>query len=190
MTRRLLNLVTALSLVLCVAVVAMCVGDFGSVQVGTNPQYRIGNDDQGNLEMCRWGGGCVRLPYWLLFVGTVLAPAVRFDAARKRRHLPRRNWPLRSLVVSILGLIVGWLAWVRSGNPGHADTRPLVVTWLALVGTAAVVSLYVMQCRSYRSGERELRRRQGRCLACGYHLTGNVSGTCPECGSPAGTTTA
>ena len=27
------------------------------------------------------------------------------------------------------------------------------------------------------------RRREGRCLACGYSLTGNTSGVCPECGS-------
>lgn len=26
------------------------------------------------------------------------------------------------------------------------------------------------------------RRRRGRCLKCGYDLTGNVSGVCPECG--------
>ena len=24
----------------------------------------------------------------------------------------------------------------------------------------------------------------GRCLDCGYNLTGNVSGICPECGTP------
>ena len=27
------------------------------------------------------------------------------------------------------------------------------------------------------------RRRRGRCLKCGYDLTGNESGVCPECGS-------
>lgn len=27
------------------------------------------------------------------------------------------------------------------------------------------------------------RRRRGCCLACGYDLTGNVSGACPECGA-------
>jgi hypothetical protein len=27
------------------------------------------------------------------------------------------------------------------------------------------------------------RRRRGLCLKCGYDLTGNVSGTCPECGA-------
>ena len=31
---------------------------------------------------------------------------------------------------------------------------------------------------------RQYRRRKGLCLTCGYNLTGNVSGTCPECGEP------
>lgn len=30
------------------------------------------------------------------------------------------------------------------------------------------------------------RRRRGLCLTCGYNLTGNVSGVCPECGAAAG----
>lgn len=30
---------------------------------------------------------------------------------------------------------------------------------------------------------RSRRRRKGLCLKCGYDLTGNVSGVCPECGS-------
>jgi hypothetical protein len=29
---------------------------------------------------------------------------------------------------------------------------------------------------------RHLRRKKGLCLKCGYNLTGNVSGVCPECG--------
>ena len=28
------------------------------------------------------------------------------------------------------------------------------------------------------------RRKNGLCLQCGYNLTGNVSGVCPECGAP------
>jgi hypothetical protein len=28
------------------------------------------------------------------------------------------------------------------------------------------------------------RRRNGLCINCGYNLTGNVSGVCPECGTP------
>lgn len=30
---------------------------------------------------------------------------------------------------------------------------------------------------------RHRRRKEGLCMACGYDLTGNVSGICPECGS-------
>ena len=33
------------------------------------------------------------------------------------------------------------------------------------------------------SAEIERKRRHGRCEACGYDLTGNVSGVCPECGT-------
>jgi hypothetical protein len=35
--------------------------------------------------------------------------------------------------------------------------------------------------RRTRAGQRE---RRGRCRSCGYSLTGNVSGVCPECGTP------
>lgn len=38
-----------------------------------------------------------------------------------------------------------------------------------------------------RTRRRSLRSRRlvaGRCTECGYDLTGNVSGTCPECGEP------
>lgn len=31
---------------------------------------------------------------------------------------------------------------------------------------------------------RALRRRRGQCVACGYDLTGNTTGICPECGKP------
>jgi hypothetical protein len=34
-------------------------------------------------------------------------------------------------------------------------------------------------------GRRALRVRAGRCLRCGYDLTGNTSGICPECGAQA-----
>ena len=29
---------------------------------------------------------------------------------------------------------------------------------------------------------RRIRKRKGRCLSCGYDMTGNQSGDCPECG--------
>ena len=52
--------------------------------------------------------------------------------------------------------------------------------------TAAVaVLLFVYPCTAFARGplRRWRRRRMGWCLKCGYDLTGNESGTCPECGT-------
>jgi hypothetical protein len=183
MKRRLINFLTALSLLLCVAVVAMAVGNSNRMHVGANPQYAVGSDDHGNLEVCRSGSGCVRFPYWLLLLGTGLGPAIPFDAARKKHRLPTRNWPLRGLVVSVVGLVLGFLGWISSEKTGQAHTRPLLGTWLVVMGIVAVSAICVLLRRSYLAGERELWRRQGRCDACGYDLSGNESGRCPECGA-------
>ena len=61
----------------------------------------------------------------------------------------------------------GPLAW--------AVVRPLV--FLAPIVTAWAV---YRTARSWRTG-----RPPGVCLRCGYDLTGNVSGVCPECGAKA-----
>jgi uncharacterized paraquat-inducible protein A len=49
--------------------------------------------------------------------------------------------------------------------------------WLASYACPAVANLV----KYYR---RRQRRGKGLCLACGYNLTGNTSGICPECGEP------
>jgi hypothetical protein len=46
----------------------------------------------------------------------------------------------------------------------------------ALFAVWPVVALVRGPLRRYR------RRRTGQCMKCGYNLTGNVSGICPECG--------
>lgn len=54
-------------------------------------------------------------------------------------------------------------------------------TWIA------AVVLLVLPTKRFVGGpcRRALRRKQGRCVNCGYILTGNVSGVCSECGCPA-----
>jgi hypothetical protein len=44
--------------------------------------------------------------------------------------------------------------------------------------------LYRDHCRQRLQALRELRWQACLCLRCGYNLTGNKSGTCPECGEP------
>ena len=56
--------------------------------------------------------------------------------------------------------------------------------WLAAVAFA------VLPVRWLGVGAHQWRRRRkGWCVPCGYDLSGNVSGVCPECGTPAGAAT-
>lgn len=48
---------------------------------------------------------------------------------------------------------------------------------------ASILTLWFVRKRINRNVRRELNRRgMPTCLGCGYDLTGNVSGVCPECG--------
>ena len=54
--------------------------------------------------------------------------------------------------------------------------------WAGLL--AAVVLLIVEAVAKAGRRRRARRRRSGFCPRCPYDLTGNASGTCPECGTP------
>jgi hypothetical protein len=55
--------------------------------------------------------------------------------------------------------------------------------WAPLWAIAAA-SGAVACAAGYRGWRRQRRSGHGRCPRCGYDLTGNVSGVCPECGGP------
>ena len=57
----------------------------------------------------------------------------------------------------------------------------LVPYWVAFVAIALPPALR-LGSGAARAARSRSRHRSGRCTACGYDLTGNVSGTCPECG--------
>jgi hypothetical protein len=54
-----------------------------------------------------------------------------------------------------------------------------IAHWFAWVVSA--IPLVVLGFVRFR---RRVRNRLGGCVKCGYDLTGNVSGICPECGTP------
>ena len=64
---------------------------------------------------------------------------------------------------------------------GHRTNRyvMLAIPHWSLVA----MSLIVGATRWWPTLRAQSRRRRHLCLACGYSLTGNVSGTCPECGT-------
>jgi hypothetical protein len=55
-----------------------------------------------------------------------------------------------------------------------------VSLWLLAVVLAILPAIWLLR---FQFDRQQQRRREGRCLACGYDLAGNVSGVCPECGT-------
>lgn len=85
--------------------------------------------------------------------------------------------PLRTLVRGSILLTVGfWASIVISQKEG-----PLLWALITLV----VLAYCGLMFSAIRMAQRtDLRRRSGRCLACGYDLRASP-GQCPECGTPA-----
>jgi len=65
----------------------------------------------------------------------------------------------------------GILSWYGGCGSGHTRYTPL---WLLFAAAAAPTALLWVAGR---------RMAPGCCRKCGYNLTGNVSGRCPECGA-------
>jgi hypothetical protein len=66
------------------------------------------------------------------------------------------------------------------GRLHESPTKTESITMIAIPDWVFCMSaLAVFILALYR-----LRRRRGHCLTCGYNLTGNISGVCPECGTP------
>ena len=64
--------------------------------------------------------------------------------------------------------------------PGSFTLRMPV--WVIMAAAAAPQAARYVRRR--RRQARDRRAATGHCPACGYNLTGNASGVCPECGTP------
>jgi hypothetical protein len=85
------------------------------------------------------------------------------------------------LLVALLP--VDLLCWLDApGAPTAAGLWCYSVLALGAVWPVAIVCDRLAE-RGHRLAARR-RMSRGLCAACGYPLTGNVSGVCPECGTP------
>lgn len=67
---------------------------------------------------------------------------------------------------------------------GPSATRWTITRWVLVVFFLAVSAAAVAVAVPFGwEWHRWQRARRGRCARCGYDMTGNESGTCPECGA-------
>jgi hypothetical protein len=157
--RRLFTAVSVLSLVACLALAALCVRSYwiGDTFTALSPNAIYSVDvEQGRIVLaCEIDRGAHQWPR---------APRRAFHASDRP---PRRRWAVQFLYHNRRG---------ASGNAGRLLVFPI---WLLAVATAMVPACWLSALLWRRS-----RRKAGGCPRCGYNLTGNTSGVCPECGTP------
>ena len=104
----------------------------------------------------------------------------RFREARKAGELTSSPGIMEDSFVRRRFLGIGWGQGEfldRLGLRTRCDVL-LVPLWMLLVLLAAYPTIAFIRGPMRRMR----RRRKGLCVKCGYDLTGNVSGVCPECG--------
>lgn len=89
------------------------------------------------------------------------------------------QWPPQFVTVHNAAHIWGWIEQVRSPT-ARDDIRLRVSLW----AVAAVLFALAVLPWCMKRVRRRLWPPPGVCARCGYDLTGNVSGRCPECGTP------
>jgi hypothetical protein len=106
--------------------------------------------------------------YWLI--------AINEDGMTVTRIEPGMPTPAISFTMTnAAGTFTTTSAGGRAGWDRHGITLPF---WALFLLPISLVGLSL-----WRELGRLLRERRGGCRACGYDLTGNRSGVCPECGT-------
>jgi len=96
------------------------------------------------------------------------------------------GWRRWTLGVAGLGLLLGGVLFTTGleyGSSASPETKGLGTIFIGLPLCALgllVLITGVVHAAMYRSKTSQL---PGHCRRCGYNLTGNVSGRCPECGT-------
>jgi len=88
----------------------------------------------------------------------------------------------------LLNATVFWL-WVGGVFPGRhpaAGRNAALCSFpCVLIFVVQATILWYVAVRPFMRSLRDQQRRESECPKCGYNLTGNVSGRCPECGAEA-----
>jgi hypothetical protein len=175
MRRKLLNLAAVLSLLLCLFTLAVRACGGWTDRSGRF-HHLIGRWEY-STDGRYMGVQVVLLHAWRSPVAGPTVPSGRspqFDAFMKRFPPYYKWWH------GPFGFECGPCISITPAHQAQAwGTR----TWIMVPFRAlAAVTLILPVTWGIRTARRQ--PRNGACKACGYNLTGNVSGVCPECGTP------
>jgi len=182
MTRRLLDILGALSLLLVMAIVVLWVRSY---LVGDIVEFGVVG---GNCHIVQSIFGRLHLLSRLDGGYTVtgvqhtadrLVPQTQWQGGMSG-YPPRVNW--------CCGFVCQ--TYSKQHMSGNVGDRPpvthhrliVVPYWLPAALFAIPPAVWLIALR--RRWRRRYRLAHGLCLTCGYNLTGNVTGRCPECGAP------
>ncbi len=103
------------------------------------------------------------------------------------RHSRKWHYPVSIVVAPIGGLALGVLATLSLQRLGLCSFVPEVLVRTVAILSGLATGVIVLGCIYRNRNRRELRQLLAErcvaiCRACGYDLTGNKSGRCPECG--------
>jgi hypothetical protein len=87
----------------------------------------------------------------------------------------------------LLAAFANYVQWSQLQESGFGQLiyDELGVRWIAgqfAAGNLPFMAMILIVACVHRRHCRDIRRLSGLCVRCGYNLTGNVSGICPECG--------
>ena len=193
MRRRLLNLLTALSLLLAAAVVVLSVRSYDRADWVQWQRSRLTGPRQHLVVIELFAAHGL-----LVFTGNtqrahspahagdeeaeLIAGRGRPDGVRLDRFQPHAL--LDGLTDSDFWPRHGFLAETRGFDAGAEGGSWYTVVTVPLWALAVLAAL-LPAARLPPYARRRSRTRRGVCPRCAYNLTGNVSGVCPECGSSA-----
>lgn len=169
MKRPLFTLASAVSLVLCVATVVLWVI---SMFWGVDVDWRTAS------VTLAYGAGCSRGEMYVSRVASEDAvPGVtggfRLYFTAPTSHIASLR-PLQGPFGRFHFNVIGFAAWTTT-MPGTRLDALYWPCWVVVLVTALLPLRWFI---------RRGKAAAGHCRRCGYDLTANLSGTCPECGTP------
>jgi len=176
MKRRLLNLLTALSLLLCVAACALWVrsywrydhAEFKAAAAGGAPCFGAAVWSANGRGTCCWSQTPARKDRSRELYAYSRPDVARYDGLQSAYCKPMLQHGIAGAACGRWQNTSGRASWGVVVLPYWMVLSPLTILPV-LRGGAVAIALR--------------RKRAGRCQLCGYDLTGNVSGVCPECGA-------